>query len=78
MVANNPLSCIPGYGSDAAAQDVTVQGNLIPDIFYLDFKTPSVSLFWLHGRGLGKYPGQQATGGESLVHSCCVCSCPIS
>jgi hypothetical protein len=63
--------------ADVAVRNITVQGNLIPGISDLDFRTP-VSLFWSHGTGLGKYPGNQAKGGESLVHSCCMSCCPMS
>jgi hypothetical protein len=51
------------------------QGNLMPGVSVLDVRRPaSVSLFWSHGKGLGRYPEQQAKGGESLVHSCCAIS----
>jgi hypothetical protein len=38
---------------------------------------PSVSLCWSHGKRLGKYPGKQANGSESLVHLCYMSCCPI-
>jgi hypothetical protein len=54
------------------------QGNLMPGVSDLDFRTSFCQSVLVAWKGTGKIPKATAKGGESLVHSCCVSCCAIS